>query len=104
VTTQDALARGLTGIKPINQTVNVLQAFPNPVSDRSTIAFELPQSSPVDLEVVDINGRIVSKVSFEGKEGLQQYTITTGDFEDGIYIVRVRTLFGSASEKIFVSY
>ena len=102
VTTEDALARGLTGVQSINETVNVLKAFPNPASDQSTVEIDLPGSSLVDIEVSDISGKLIYSNQFMGPEGSQQFTIPTANLKGGVYIVRVHTEFGTATKRIIV--
>ena len=73
----------------------VYQNEPNPFGDQTTIAFDLPKSDVVELNIVDITGKRVYKSSATmqkgqntfvveaahlGETGIYYYTITSGHF------------------------
>jgi hypothetical protein len=51
---------------------DMLQNYPNPFNPETTIEFQIPETSPVHLEIVDIMGRTVR-------------TLASGQFSPGAY-------------------
>ena len=67
-----------------------LKVFPNPTTDRFTASFQLPVASDVQLQLLDMNGRVLST--------LQEQRVPAGPYEvgasvalpAGVYIVQLR--------------
>ena len=84
----------------VNSTIGILSetgSFPNPFTNSVTIAFQLNETSPVWLELLDMNGKIVETL-VEGElfGGYYEYswqgTNNKGeDVQDGIYFYHIRT-------------
>lgn len=55
------------------------QNFPNPVSAQTTIVFEMPTAETVDLEVHDIQGRLLHTRSIPADAGRNTITLSTND-------------------------
>ncbi|MES2628807.1 MAG: DUF4331 family protein [Bacteroidota bacterium] len=66
----------------------MLQAYPNPVSDRTTIKYRTTGDSEVTLTVYDFNGRkVASLVNDKIKAGTYEVSWTPGDVKSGIYFI-----------------
>jgi hypothetical protein len=65
-------------------------AWPNPSGARPSIAFTLPASGAVDLQVLDVSGR---RVRFERREGLaagpQRIVLEGSGLAPGVYLARL---------------
>jgi trimeric autotransporter adhesin len=71
--------------------VKLFQNTPNPVVDVTFITFELPTTATVNLEVYDINGRMISRL-IDGEERIVgQHTVEFNavNLEDGFYVYRL---------------
>lgn len=80
-----------------NGELELLNAYPNPFSDKLNIEFTLTEDSRVKLEVFNLAGQRVAEL-FEGnvKAGeLQKYEFTPDKFADGMFIYRLQTESGS---------
>jgi pectinesterase len=66
---------------------NKLLVYPNPFTDKVTIAFDLKSNSDVNLTFYDVNGRVVKTIRSNQKKGLKQLTIDTKDLRTGIYFI-----------------
>ena len=73
--------------------------FPNPASDRLTVAFQQPLESEGAVIISDVNGRLVSQQN--AAQGQQQLHQDLSGFADGIYFLTVRTA-GSVFAKKFI--
>ena len=70
-----------------NAKMIVHQNYPNPWSNNTIIAYELPQSGTVTIRINDLAGRELYRRSFEGQRGRNETTIDqTILHQDGIYI------------------
>ncbi len=80
------------GIAPAVATGNSLAAFPNPMTDRSTIAYVLDSEAVVQLEIFNMSGQRLSVLK-NHKEAAGEYTV---DFDGsnllpGVYFARLTT-------------
>lgn len=83
-----------------------LRVAPNPANPRCEITFELPEASPIHLEIFDAAGRLVkrlangpfpagfSRVIWDGADAAGQ------PMASGVYLVRVRSTAGDLARKI----
>jgi 5'-nucleotidase/UDP-sugar diphosphatase len=89
-----------TGVKGRGDTgsprqFSLEQNYPNPFNPETTIAFSLPETSPVSLAVYDINGREVAVLAHERiGPGRYQKTFHAGNLASGIYFCKL--IIGSA--------
>jgi hypothetical protein len=70
--------------------VQLHQNYPNPFNPSTTIAFELPRFSAVQLELFDALGRVVQRlINAELTAGKHQVTIDASHLASGIYFYRL---------------
>lgn len=68
------------------------QNFPNPFNPATTISFSLPEKNNVNLEVFDINGKLVSTIiSGYLEAGEHSYSFNASGYSSGIYFYRLVT-------------
>jgi flagellar hook assembly protein FlgD len=60
-----AVATGIPGETPaaIPAGYILYTAAPNPSTDRTTIRFDLPETTPVSLDIYDVSGRLVRRLA-----------------------------------------
>jgi hypothetical protein len=65
--------------------------YPNPASDQTTIAFNLPNEEMVTIELLDLQGKLIEHIlpSATLTEGEHQVNYNTSDLAKGIYLVRI---------------
>lgn len=80
----------------ILKTFSLLQNYPNPFSQSTTITLELPEPGTVEIRVYDLNGRLVGRID-EGQKPAGSYRFewdasksTPGTLASGVYFYRVR--------------
>ena len=65
-------------------------AYPNPFNPVTNISFSLPSKMEVELNILDIQGRIVQKVlSNSYNEGLNSVTIDGNNLSSGLYFIQL---------------
>jgi hypothetical protein len=75
----------------INEQINV-NVFPNPFMETATISYNLTEEAKVELEVYDMNGRLVTNLaSGQQKAGAQTaaFNARKSGFMAGIFIVKL---------------
>ncbi len=80
---------------------NGINVFPNPVSDVLNISFELNSAQDAVVELVSIDGRIVSSVSSNNTTVVNE-AINTSKLSTGMYILNVTTDEGKFTKNIMV--
>jgi len=83
-----------TGIEtPIVESMIMLeQNYPNPFSESTTIQFTLKESSPVILQINDLQGRTISTLVNENTaSGTYKFDITSENLSNGIYYIMLDT-------------
>lgn len=79
---------------------NKLLVYPNPFTDKVTIAFDLKSNSDVNLTFYDVNGRAVKTLKSDEKKGFNQLVIDTKDLRTGIYFYNLKTNSGESTGKL----
>ena len=78
-----------------------LSVYPNPFTDKVTIAYDLKTGSDVSVLVYDLNGRIVKNIQKSNqKSGVNQLTIETRDLKTGIYFYNLKSNSGQITGKL----
>jgi hypothetical protein len=79
------------------------QNYPNPFNPRTTIRFDLPVRSDVQLRVYDILGKeIALLVNGEKEEGVHELSFNAAGLASGIYIYQIVTPGFSESRKMIL--
>lgn len=64
---------------------------PNPASGRVTLALALAEAADIEVTVVDVRGRTLTREAIGGMPaGVHPLTVETGALAPGTYVVRVR--------------
>jgi len=83
------------------QEYHLSAPFPNPFNNRTSIRFDLPTGSFVDLNLIDINGKFVRNiVSRDYRAGSHNAIIDANRLASGVYFLKMNAASYSAMEKI----
>ena len=85
----------ITAINTIPADENGVVCFPNPAKGYFNILFDSDNLKPTELELADINGKILKQINISSQQSLSNYTINTGDLSSGLYFLKI-----TGSEKI----
>jgi hypothetical protein len=73
-------------------TPRLYNNFPNPFNPTTTISFDLPNESTVQLQIYDIQGKVVSKlINKTLDEGSHSVTFNSDGLPSGVYFYRLQT-------------
>ncbi len=79
---QDIPKVGLLNLSEVN-------IFPNPVTDKSSIIFNVENSGNIIVDLFDLSGNRVVSIQKEVSVGIQKFTLI--GLKSGVYIVKVQT-------------
>jgi hypothetical protein len=82
-----------------NMWANELTISPNPTTGTFTLNGELKQTGLVEIQVTDLNGKVVYNSTLNTNYLFETITL---DVESGIYLMSIKTAQGSSVEKIAV--
>jgi PKD repeat protein len=85
---------GTVGIDEVNADNSNVTVYPNPSSSFTYVDFTMTVTSDVVIDVMDVQGRLVSTFRDNLPAGAHQYTMNN-DLEKGVYMVRIS--FGNES-------
>jgi len=82
-------------------TTELLPNYPNPFNPTTTISWVQSQSAKVTIEIVDMNGRIISRiVNNSFTSGRHTITYDGSNLSSGIYLIRLQSGSFSSIRKI----
>jgi photosystem II stability/assembly factor-like uncharacterized protein len=84
--------------------VTQLKCYPNPARDAATIRYTVPTESPVTIEVVDGQGRLVKRLVNNQLQspGVYNLDLRSGDWSNGFYLIVFRAGTAGLTEQFFV--
>ena len=71
------------------EVFSVSAFFPNPANLGASLNIALPESRSTEVTFVDVAGRVVTRLRFDGQAGHQRKTFDTSRLSAGIYFVRI---------------
>ena len=86
-----------------NLLAGKVAVFPNPVSAVANIEFELVEATPVTIEILNINGQVVTVLDQQRDYAAGQYIRNWNPENAGVYFARIRTKLGETTKRIVVT-
>jgi hypothetical protein len=80
------------------------EAIPNPSNQETTIGFYLPKSSSIQLQIHDLNGRLVREVKQNSDFGLNYINLTTSNIAPGTYIYSLTTAGKTKAKRLSITH
>jgi hypothetical protein len=82
---------GSTSISQVSTDKNnTLMLYPNPVIDQLHVQYVSVVSENVQLQIVDMQGKIILKQSIDNKPGINNATIPVSQLQHGVYLCRLQ--------------
>lgn len=82
----------------------VLQNYPNPFNPSTTIGFELPQRSNVEIKIFDAKGSLVQTLTNDTySSGSHHIVFNANGFASGMYLYTIKTKFGTQSKRMLLA-
>ncbi len=87
-------------------SLKLMPPFPNPFNSAVTIGFDIPEPAPVQIDIFDLNGRLVRNISIpEAQEGPNLFhwnaTLENGEkISTGTYLYRISAMGKQAGGRV----
>jgi len=92
---------GLTGTNEL-AGLSSLNVFPNPLSNRTFVEFNLKNQMELDIQLLNVNGKVVNLASQGFNAGFNRFEMDATDLNAGIYFLRLRSEEGQRTVRISV--
>jgi hypothetical protein len=80
----------------------LFQNIPNPFSDQTTIGFNLPEDSDVNLKIFDVSGRLILEKKGRYNKGFNKIDLSTLELTAGMLYYQLETETHSSTRKMIV--
>jgi len=97
---EDGTFAGIFDALP-NQLDAAIKLYPNPATEKATIAIDLKEAKDVSIELYDLNGNLLKAATYANWLGLSTVEMNTNQLNAGVYLVKV-TIGGEISTKRLV--
>ena len=88
---------------PFEESAPELSVFPNPTSAPNSLKFELSESGPVQINLLDNQGNLIkSLINEEMRAGSHLRKFNLGELEEGVYIYQSKTANGISTKKLII--
>lgn len=84
--------------------IDGINLYPNPTSDVLNLSFFMENESNVNIEVVDLMGKMIYSGVFNGTEGFNKTELSTASMSNGIYLMRITQDQSSVVQKFVVKH
>ena len=82
---------------------SLLQNYPNPFNETTLIQYQLPETSDVSLDVYNVSGqKVKTLVDKLQNKGSHQVNFNTNNLSSGIYFSRLKTQYGTKTQKMML--
>lgn len=89
------------GSQVMHADFELYQNRPNPFSDKTTIAFYLPEAGVATLEISDLNGRMLTRIEGDYAQGFQEITLDKDALDaTGVLYYQLKTAKYSATKRM----
>jgi hypothetical protein len=90
----------ITSVNEVVQNPLNIKMFPNPTISEATVEFTLPSSQPVQINLINAEGRVLNTVTLSGAEGLNTTSFNLSQFPKGMYFVTLQSNLGSYTKTL----
>ncbi len=79
-----------------------LSVYPNPSAGPAFLTYDLPETTDLQVNLTDVNGRLLRVVTDKRDltPGLYQESIVVDDLAPGLYLIRMQTEHGVVTQKL----
>jgi len=84
----------------IQEGFELFQNKPNPFTKQTTVGYQLPKASPIELILRDEAGRVIQVIKQDGKAGYNEIQINNLEGASGFIYYQLNSKFGVASKKM----
>ncbi|MBL0911150.1 MAG: T9SS type A sorting domain-containing protein [Bacteroidia bacterium] len=93
---------GTVSVEEPNSTIPAVALFPNPATDNAQIVFTSVNNAKMQLQVLDMSGRLVLNESKAANAGMNQWQLPLSNLTNGMYIVKLTDGITVKTEKLMI--
>lgn len=93
---------GTVSVEEPNSTIPAVALFPNPATDNAQIVFTALNNAKMQLQVLDMSGRLVLNESKAASAGINQWQLPLNSLTNGMYIVKLTDGITVKTEKLMI--
>lgn len=94
---------GIPTIDPSRSNALLYTIYPNPVTDKAEILYNLPHNAEVNILITDLTGREIGKVLNENQTaGNHSASFNASTLPSGVYMIRLESNGTNVTQKIVV--
>jgi uncharacterized membrane protein required for colicin V production len=91
-------------LKASTNSAKGLALSPNPAATRVNVNFSLDNESPVNIQILNLSGQVMSNTRLNSlNKGQQTFEINTTELSNGYYLVRLETSKGVENQKLIIN-
>ena len=79
------------GIVESNGNQITMGLYPNPTTENLTVVIKSASLKNTEIEIVDINGKVIKKEEITLNSGVNQIVLNTNEFANGFYQISIKT-------------
>lgn len=76
-------------VDDISNSIQNVTAYPNPADDQLNIAFNVPSTQAIQVQIIDVTGKVIETKQIQALSGDNLVLLTTSHIAKGIYQVRL---------------
>ena len=100
----DVIVDIVSDIKTINNNTNIIQTYPNPFNEKTTINFATKTEGKVQISIYNIAGKLVKTIMQENKQsGNHSIELNSIDMQSGLYFCEIITPDYQTTIKLILS-
>ncbi|MFN9581259.1 MAG: T9SS type A sorting domain-containing protein [Bacteroidota bacterium] len=80
-----------------------MSVIPNPFHDLTQVSIDLMQSGSVEIQLLDINGKLLQSNHYLLADGLQTLPVRADNLQAGIYLLKVKKADETVTLKVVKS-
>jgi PKD repeat protein len=94
-----------TAVKEVaSDLTGAVKVYPNPAAGNVSVDFTLTRSADVEINVIDITGRVVKHVANENfNNGQNTVNFDMADVNNGFYFINIKSSTGSKTVRLMIS-
>jgi len=73
----------------IEENINILELFPNPAREEISIIYNKPESKPIEIQILNLQGQVVQSKLSNSTKLEQRENLSIGNLNPGTYLVRI---------------
>lgn len=91
-------------VENIDAGISKMEVYPNPARDVVTLSFDLKATTDLEIQITDMNGKIVDRIYKKVLSGSNRVELQTAHLSNGLYTITTNTGKGIASLRLVVEH